>query len=332
MYFIKSCRRLLHNIKEMFSEILTSSHPCWFSHCLDDGHSINNGNLTSYTIGIIVRWWWFDYQALQNSHKLILNCTGPHRAIKCEERSWKHSKLKFANALLQIQLWSCEYHNKEARKQFTVAIHGYEFVACCAFDDLSCTLPYEEFDFFHWAPDAHFLVHQSFLNEFLKHLLPNRIALNDGIFTGFGMTALVIMFMRTSSATVKGSFTMRMSRSLLTFCSYRCSTEGDASWWRVCFVDTIPANVSASFDKRLNSDAIKNHLAMAAGCCVSPFRPPWIFMILFTCSMAWSGPIAQNSTSFLLTQKLPAMNSAWISGSVDSSCFIWVRYNGTIRA
>ena len=74
--------------------------------------------------------------------------------------------------------------------------------------------------------------------------------------------ALVIMFMRTSSATVKGSFTMRMSRSLLTFCSHRCSTEGDASWWRVCFVDTIPANVSASFDKRLNSDAIKNHLAM----------------------------------------------------------------------
>ena len=87
-------------------------------------------------------------------------------------------------------------------------------------------------------------------------------------FTGSGMTALVIMFMTTSSATVKGSFTMRMSRSLLTFCSYRCSTEGDASWWRVCFVDTIPANVSASFDKWLNSDAIKNHLAMAAGCCV----------------------------------------------------------------
>ena len=153
-----------------------------FSHCLDDGHSINNGNLMSCTIGLIVRWWWFDYQALQNSHKLTLNCTGPHRAIKCEERSWKHSKLKFTNALLQIQLWSCEYHNKEARKQFTVVIHGYEFVACCAFVDLSCTLPYEEFDFLHWAPDAHFLVHQSFLNEFIKHLLPNRIALNDGIF------------------------------------------------------------------------------------------------------------------------------------------------------
>ena len=201
----------------MFSEIHTSSHPCWFSYCLDDGHSINNGNLTSYTIGL-------------NSHKLTLNCTGPHRAIKCEERSWKQqTQIRQCN--------SCRFSSGRASITTRKRANSLRLSFMATSLSLVHLLTFRVL--FHMR-SLTFLIGLQMLISLSTSLswtnlsnisCPIEFRWKMAFFTGSGMTALVIMFMTTSSATVKGSFTMRMSRSLLTFCSYRCST----SWWQVLF-------------------------------------------------------------------------------------------------
>ena len=79
---------------------------------------------------------------------------------------------------------------------------------------------------------------------------------------------------------------------------------------------------SACVASRLSSGATRNHLAMAAGCCVRPFSPPRIFINLLTCSIAWSSPNAQKGISFLFTQKFPCMK---LSGfDVHNALLRWV--------
>ena len=77
-------------------------------------------------------------------------------------------------------------------------------------------------------------------------------------------------------------------------------------WWWTSFLDLVITPISAillTISFRIG--LMRKNRVLAFSCLHIAFKPPWIFKILFSCSPAWSRPIAVNGSLFFWMLKLP---------------------------
>ena len=149
------------------------------------------------------------------------------------------------------------------------------------------------------------------------------------------ITALVSRLYISSSSEDSNGFpcSWNTALSLTAFCVTRVSFPPVSSWCCVRFsllpVQYCLSNSCCIFE---SSGAMRKYLSSDFSFCVIPTMPPITLSSRFSCSIPWSGPIDVNPATPLVTQKLPFMNSAQISGCCCSVCCIVEMYSGRRRA
>ena len=73
----------------------------------------------------------------------------------------------------------------------------------------------------------------------------------------------------------------------------------------------------------LISQEIKKCSSRADSFFPTPFIPPWIFMLLFSCSNVWLTPVERSDTKLLLNHKFQAKKKSQVSGSLFCRSFIY---------
>ena len=96
-------------------------------------------------------------------------------------------------------------------------------------------------------------------------------------FTWSCMTAFVIILSTVPFLWM--DYFLWTSFSFFTFSSKQVVTAVDRSWWCFELCICMPMKVSTSAAKRLNSAAMRNHIAKAAGFWVKTLKPPWIVVV-----------------------------------------------------
>ena len=108
----------------MNGEITAIANPCWLSHQLNDGHTINDNNAPScmlvprfFLIRALV-----GERTLKDAHELTLANAVTKVTISIEQRSGKGSQLQFSDALLEIDFRSGKNHNEKTCKQSPIVL------------------------------------------------------------------------------------------------------------------------------------------------------------------------------------------------------------------